>query len=159
MAEPARYARRSFVYRELAARGARFRKLAGSAVAFDFGDPENERRALERLGLCDLSPLQRVGFKGPAALDWLRARRVRGLDRDNRADIQRSGALVARLAPNSACMSGNTTTVAHMPMLPMMERPRLIASLSQEYALSCCDVLMPRRYGQEAPTSIANPLG
>ncbi len=106
MAEPARYARRSFVYRELASRGARFRRIAGAAVAQDFGDPEKERRALERLGLCDFSPLPRIGFKGPAALDWLRARRVRGLDRDNRADIQRSGALVARLAPTEALILG-----------------------------------------------------
>ena len=66
---------------------------------------------------------------------------------------------VARLAPNSACISGNTTTVAHIPMLPTMERPRLIASLSQEYALSCCGVLMPRRYGEESPTSIGKALG
>ena len=109
MAEPARYPRRSFVYRELASRGARFRRVAGAAVAQDFGDPENERRALESLGLCDLSPLPRIGFKGPAALDWLRARRVRGLERDNRADIRRSGALVARLAPTEAAILGNLT--------------------------------------------------
>lgn len=107
MAQPEAYARRSFVYRELAACGARFRKLAGSAVATDFGDPENERRALESLGLCDLSPLQRVGFKGPAALDWLRARRVSGLNRDNWADIQKGGALAVRLAPTEALILGD----------------------------------------------------
>ena len=109
MAEPAAYARRSFVYRELAACGARFGRVAGAAVALDFGEPEAERRALEHLGLCDFSPLPRVGFRGPAALDWLRARRVRGLDRDNRADIQRSGALAARLAPTEAAILGNLT--------------------------------------------------
>ncbi len=107
MAEPGAYARRSFVYRELAACGARFRGAGGAAVAVDFGDPEGERRSLARLGLCDLSPLPRIGFRGPAALDWLRAKRVRGLDRDNRADIQRSGALAVRLAPTEALVLGN----------------------------------------------------
>ena len=99
--------RRSFVYRELAARGARFRKLAGAAFALDFGEPEDERRALESLGLCDLSPLPRIGFKGHAALDWLRTRRVGGLARDNRADIMKDGALAARLAPTEALLLGN----------------------------------------------------
>ena len=107
MAEPATYARRSFVYRELAARGARFRKVAGAALALDFGEPEDERRALENLGLCDLSPLPRTGFKGRSALDWLRTRRVGGLDRDNRADILKNGALAARLAPTEALILGN----------------------------------------------------
>ena len=107
MAEPASYARRSFVYRELAACGARFGRVAGAAVALDFGEPEAERRALESLGLCDLSPLPRVGFRGPAALDWLRARRIRGLDRDNRAVTQRSRALAARLAPTEALILGS----------------------------------------------------
>ena len=109
MAEPASYARRSFVYRELAACGARFGGVAGAAVALDFGEPEAERQSLARLGLCDLSPLPRVGFRGPAALDWLRARRVRGLDRDNRADMQRGGALAARLAPTEAAILGSLT--------------------------------------------------
>ena len=109
MAEPASYARRSFVYRELAACGARFGKVADAAVALDFGEPGTERQSLARLGLCDLSPLPRVGFKGPAALDWLRAKRVRGLDRDNWAEMQRGGALAARLAPTEAAILGSPT--------------------------------------------------
>ena len=109
MPDPDRYTRRSFVYRDLEARGARFRRLAGAAVASDFGRPEDERRALERLGLCDLSPLPRVGFKGPAALDWLRSRRVGGLARDNWADVQPSGALAARLAPTEALILSSLT--------------------------------------------------
>ena len=106
MPGPASHTRRSFVYRELASGGARFRRLAGVAVAFDFGEPEAERRALGRLGLCDLSPLPRVGFKGPAALDWLRARRIAGLARDNCSDTQKAGALAARLAPTEALILG-----------------------------------------------------
>ena len=109
MPGPASQTRRSFVYRELAAGGARFRRLAGAAVAFDFGQPEAERRALERIALCDLSALPRVGFKGPAALGWLRGRRIAGLDRDNWADAQKGGALAARLAPSEALILGTLT--------------------------------------------------
>ena len=102
MADPGSYARRSFVYRELAARGARFGEVAGAAVALDYGDPEAERRSLGTLGLCDLSPLPRTGFKGPAALDWLRAGGAGALERDNRAETLEDGALAARLAPTEA---------------------------------------------------------
>ena len=106
MADPASYARRSFVYRELAALGARFGEAAGAAVALDFGDAEAERRSIEVLGLCDLSPLPRTGFKGPAALDWLRAAGAGALERDNRAELAEGGALAARLAPTEALIVG-----------------------------------------------------
>ena len=107
MTEPGSYARRSFVYRELAACGARFGEVAGAAMALDFGDPEAERRALEVLGLCDLSPLPRTGFKGPEALDWLRANGAGALEHDNRAEMLEDGALAARLAPTEALIIGD----------------------------------------------------
>ncbi len=106
MTEPAAHLRRSFVYRELAARGARFGALSGAAVALDFGDPVAERNALPTLGLCDFSPLPRIGFKGRTALDWLAKHRVGGLTRDNRAVVQTDGALAARLAPTEALILG-----------------------------------------------------
>ena len=110
MTEPGSYVRRSFVYRELAACGARFGSVAGTAVALDFGDPEAERRSLETLGLCDLSPLVRIGFKGREALDWLRANGAGELKRDNRAEVLECGALAARLAPTEALIIGDPET-------------------------------------------------
>ena len=100
--EPTDFARRSFVYRRLAAAGARFASAGDAAAALDFGDPASEADRARALGLADLSPLRRTGFRGPAALAWLAAQGVTGLADDNRADMQAGGALAARLAPAEA---------------------------------------------------------
>ena len=100
MLVPTDLGRRSFVYRALVASGARFVALDGAAVAEDFGaDPAAETAAARGLGLADLSPLPRTGFKGPGALAWLAARGPGGIAADNRAYRQPDGSLVARLAP------------------------------------------------------------
>ena len=53
------------------------------------------------------APAHRV--QGPAALDWLRSRRVGRLAGDNRADARRGGALAARLSPGEALILGTLT--------------------------------------------------
>ncbi|HEY2111280.1 MAG TPA: hypothetical protein VGH25_06065, partial [Dongiaceae bacterium] len=61
--EPHAQLRRSFLYRKLQGLGARFEAVNGSAVAADFGGAA-EAEIAQRLGVCDLSPLPRTGFKG-----------------------------------------------------------------------------------------------
>lgn len=101
--DPAALSRRSPVYRELAAAGARFVELCGGAVAEGFAaGAEAEARAARRLALADLSLLPCLGFRGREALDWLRRQGVDVGDRDNRAYRQPDGALAARLAPDEA---------------------------------------------------------
>ncbi|MGH6954185.1 MAG: sarcosine oxidase [Alphaproteobacteria bacterium] len=105
---PALRSRRSFVYRELERRGARFTELAGAAVAHDFGaDVEREADAARALALADLSPLPRSGFKGAGALAWLGQQGVRGLAADNMADLQDDGGLALRLAPTETLLLGD----------------------------------------------------
>lgn len=104
--EPAAFTRRSFIYRRLAVSGATFAAVAGAAVALDFGDRGAETDRARRLGLADLSPLLRTGFKGHAALGWLARQGVGGLATDNRADALAGGALAARLAPSEALIIG-----------------------------------------------------
>ncbi len=65
------FARRSFVYRQLEAAGARFADVAGVAAAMQFGDVSSESEMSQRLGLADLSPLPRIGFKGAGTMGWL----------------------------------------------------------------------------------------
>ena len=65
------FARRSFVYRRLARSGARFADSGGAAVAMQFADTATEIEMSRHLGLADLSPLPRVGFKGPGTMGWL----------------------------------------------------------------------------------------
>ncbi|MCY4114434.1 MAG: sarcosine oxidase [Chloroflexi bacterium] len=66
---------------------------AGVTVVTDFGDLEGEIAAAQRLGLADLSPLPRVGFRGPGAREWLSARGVDLPDEPNCARVQPDGAI------------------------------------------------------------------
>ena len=125
--EPTEFARRSFIYRRLAAAGATFEAIGEAAVAMDFGDAPGEAERGSKLGLADLSPLPRTGFKGLAALSWLSAQGVTGLTVDNRADIQTGGALAARLAPSEALiidgLSGKTGLCAGLDAAHATEGP------------------------------------
>lgn len=96
---PAAYPRRSFLYRTLQGLGARFGEANGAAVALDFGKADAELERGRRLGLADLSPLPRTGFKGTGTVEWLTGQGLSiGLD-SNRAYVQPGGELALRLAP------------------------------------------------------------
>jgi len=100
---PTDLSRRSFVYRKLAAAGARFGEVAGGAVALGFGDVAGEEiAAARRLALADLSVLPRLGFKGREALAWLDGQGLEIGSELNRAYIQDDGARVAVLAATEA---------------------------------------------------------
>ena len=67
---------------------------AGSVKAVgDFGDPAGEILTARGLGLADLSPLPRFGFRGQGARTWLMARGVDLPDRPNRAVTQMDGSM------------------------------------------------------------------
>jgi sarcosine oxidase, subunit gamma len=93
----------SFVHAKLVAAGARLAPLRGGLVAVDYGDPAAERAALASLALIDLSPLPRVGFKGPGTPEWLAGEGVR-LPEPNLALRQEDGTLAARLAAREALL-------------------------------------------------------
>ena len=75
------------------AAGAVFGELAGVAAVTDFGDADGEIAVARRLGLADLSPLPRVGFRGPGAREWLAAQGVDLPDEPNRARVQPDGSI------------------------------------------------------------------
>jgi sarcosine oxidase subunit gamma len=106
--QPDTVRRRSYVYRQLRARGARFVPLHDGAVAADFGAaPEAERAAVRRLAIVDLSPLPRTGFKGTGAVEWLGSQGLACGPDSNRAYLQPDGALAARLAPTEIFLLGD----------------------------------------------------
>ncbi len=107
MPAPTDLPRRSFVYRKLQAAGANFAEVNGGAVAGDFGDPDGEAAAARRLGLVDLSPLPRIGFKGAGTAEWLAEQGVAVPDDSNWARRQADGALAARLAPSEVLLLGD----------------------------------------------------
>ncbi len=110
--QPTDFSIRSFHYRTLIRDGARFYALADAAVAADYGGSEDaERVQVQRLGLVDLSPLPRTGFKGREALQWLRAQGLMIGDENNCAWRQGQAhhdPLVARLADTEALILSDT---------------------------------------------------
>lgn len=105
--DPLSFARRSPIWRELAAAGARFTAIGDAAVAAAFGEiPEAERNALYRLGLADLSPLPRTGFKGKDTADWLSQQGLQIGDDSNRAYRCGRSSLAVRLAPGDVLILG-----------------------------------------------------
>jgi len=91
--------RRSFIYRKLEALGAQFAECNDAAVAGSFSGAAAEVAAASKLGLADLSPLRRVGFKGAGAADWLAGQGL-AVPAINRALRQSDGALVVRMGAN-----------------------------------------------------------
>ncbi len=107
--------RRSYLYRVLAAAGANFTEINGAAVAADFGAADAEAGAAGIMGLADLSPLPRVGFKGRGALDWARQHGVAiGVD-NNVASRQPGGELAARLADTEVLVIDNLDGTGALP--------------------------------------------
>jgi sarcosine oxidase subunit gamma len=80
--------------------------LGDAAVALDFGDPAAEAETARRLGLADLSPVPRTGFKGAGTVEWLTGQGVEVIAESNRAARQSGGDLAARLAPGEVLALG-----------------------------------------------------
>jgi transcriptional regulator with XRE-family HTH domain len=99
--EPDTQLRRSFIYRKLEEQGAHFEAINGGAVAVSYGDdPEDEALLARRLGIADLSPLPRTGFKGAGTIEWLQSQDVTiGAD-SNRGYRQAGGEVALRLSPS-----------------------------------------------------------
>jgi sarcosine oxidase, subunit gamma len=113
--QPESFTRRSFHYRTLVKAGARFVEINGAAVTEDFGVPEEEAQSARRLGLMDLSPLPRTGFKGQGTAEWLRAQGVDVPGESNRAVRQADGALALRLAPGEVMILGDLAGQGGLP--------------------------------------------
>lgn len=102
--------RRSFLYRTQEALGATFEPVNGFAAAMQCGgDDAAEIAAVRHLALADLSPLRRLGFKGWASANWLKAQGVAFEDDSNRTYAQADGTLIARLSPGEFVALGDLT--------------------------------------------------
>jgi sarcosine oxidase subunit gamma len=138
--QPTDYSIRSFHYRTLIREGARFYALADAAVAFDYGVPDAEHAQARRLGLADLSPLPRAGFKGREAIQWLKGQGLTIGDQNNRAwrQGQSHDPVVARLADTEALILGDIAAQGDLCA-------RLEGSYEAEKPARCYHV--PRRHG------------
>ena len=96
MADPM-HMRRSFVRRRL---------LAAGVPRNDSEIPLQRTPEHAPLTLVDLSHLPRWGIKGRDAFAWLKARQARVPERNNAAERQPDGTLIARLSPGEALILG-----------------------------------------------------
>ena len=110
MAIPAEERRRSPLYRALEAHGARFEALGDFAVAGDFGrEAGAEAVQAESLGLADLTPFPRIGFKGWNIAPWLAGAGCKMGEASNQAYAQADGTRIARLSPGEALVLADRT--------------------------------------------------
>ncbi|MGI9414169.1 MAG: hypothetical protein ACR2PM_10895, partial [Hyphomicrobiales bacterium] len=76
--------------------------------AWAYGDDgAEELETARRLGLADLSPLPRTGFKGRDAVAWLDTQGLKVGEASNRAYACGKGSLAARLAPGEVLLLGS----------------------------------------------------
>lgn len=105
--DPASLPRRGFLYRELAAAGATFAEVNGSAAALSLrAGAEAEIAQARSMAIADLTALRRGGYKGWTALDWLRGQGV-AIGENNTTVDQPDGSRVARLADSEALILGD----------------------------------------------------
>lgn len=64
--------RRSPIHDLLESHHPEWQLCAGVTFAWRYKPDDVERAAMRVLGLCDLSPLPKLGMRGPGAADWLR---------------------------------------------------------------------------------------
>jgi len=107
MAEPTAFARRSFVRRQTEAAGARYAELAGAAVAMSYANATDEAATARVMGLADLSPLPRCGFKGAGTVDWLGGQGLAVPAEPNWGRAQGDGSYALRLAANEILLLGD----------------------------------------------------
>ena len=137
MIDPGGLPRRSFVYRELEEAGAAFERVGDAAVAAAFDDDSgNEVAAAHRLGLADLSPLPRIGYKGRDALEWLAEQGLEIDEPSNRCYPQTDGQLLLKLAPTEALI---------LPPVDRLDADLLIDHWTDQPGRLCYPV--PRREG------------
>jgi sarcosine oxidase subunit gamma len=113
--KPAQHLRRSMIYRLLAEAGAEFEVLADTAVAMRYADGGDEVALARRMGLADLSPLSRTGFKGRDTPDWLVTQHVAIPDGPGQARRQSDGALVLRLSADEHVIVSDLDARSELP--------------------------------------------
>jgi sarcosine oxidase subunit gamma len=99
--DPTSIQRRSPIYRRHQRSGALFKQFGDNFLVGNYNDSKTISHEYDKalaLGICDLSTLPRVGFKGVGAPTWLAAQNIRLPIDPNTAVLQKSGALIAKLS-------------------------------------------------------------
>ena len=103
MVDPVAYSRRSPLRRRLDKEGAAWAGMGDVAIAESVG----RAAAPGRIGIADLSPLPRLGFKGRGTIAAMQARGITVEATPNRAFRQPDGGLCLVLAPGEVILLSN----------------------------------------------------
>jgi sarcosine oxidase subunit gamma len=160
---PTGFNRRSYVYRLLAAKNAEWAALRDAAVALRLGRSVDEEVGIgRRLGLTDLSPLPRTGFKGTGTVEWLTTQGLTIGHDSNMAYRQADGSLAARLAPTEIFLidslngEGGLIDRLNGAWSWGSERPRKLIGYPMPRSESHCWFMVS---GWQAPTMFAKMCG
>lgn len=109
------FQRRSFVYRKFDTLPVVWSEINGYASAYSIQDSESEFKCAQQMGLCDLSYLQRVGFKGAGTIEWLSSQGINTPDNINSAVISNAGCITARLGASDILILDNLKNTTNTP--------------------------------------------
>ncbi len=115
---PENFERRSFVYRKFDALQVTWLESNGYATVSSILEPNIETTSAQHLAICDLSHLQRIGFKGVGTCKWLESQNIHIPAKVNYALPNENGCLVVRLGVNEIlifdCLRNTTSTPARL---------------------------------------------
>lgn len=131
---------RSFVYRKLANLSATWEQNNEYAYVSQINDINTELHYAHELALCDLSHIQRIGFKGDGTNEWLAQQNVTIPANINCANILENGCLTARLGRNEILIIDSLKAATNFP-------EKLQGQWNLDYALenTSCGYIMPRQ--------------
>ncbi|MGI9484535.1 MAG: sarcosine oxidase [Geminicoccaceae bacterium] len=151
------YQIRSPIYRRLRAEGAVFGEVGDAAVPVRYRE-DGEEEAAGDLGLADLSPFPRIGFKGNAVLSEMNTRGASLEFRPNHAFRQKDGTLVTVLTMTEVLL-----------LSPLSGKAPALEKLGADWSIekADCGYPVPRRdshfwfmiTGREAPSMFAKICG
>lgn len=139
-AQADQYKHRSFVYRKFANLTASWAEINGYAAVLKIKDVNAELQSAQKLALCDLSYLQRVGFKGRSANKWLLQQKITIPQNINSAQVVNNDYLVARLGVQDILILGHIENKTNI-------KQTLEQKWYQDYSLDSenCGYILPRQ--------------
>ncbi len=107
---------RSFVYRKFDNLSVTWSEVNGYAAVLSVHDYKSELEYAQKMALCDLSHLQRIGFKGKNTNEWLLKQQIDIPPNINTAEVSSHGYLVAKLGAQDILILDhleNNTSITH----------------------------------------------
>ena len=137
---PDKLERRSFLYRKFDKSKVTWSIILNYATVSSIIDLDKETNGAKHLALSDLSYLQRIGFKGEGACEWLKKQNIQIPITVNDSLQDTNGCLIARLGINDILILDNIKRETSVPIT-------LEKLWHQDYSQSNkpCGFIMPRQ--------------